>query len=427
LLQDKDARVRRAAAAAAGKLRATLTSDALLKLTADTDTEVRRAALNSLRLLREPRVIPRAVAALTDRALDLAALECLTDLGGPQQAQPVLELAKHNPSIEVLQASVRALSKWHSDRAVAEVHGATGVLVRWQADTNSSSTWDPPGILAEPYSIVGATPLYEERTLIAAGLEGRIRLATKSEPKAYWLAYADVFMPETAAVEFLASSNGALRICVNGKCQYQRKEAHAFQVDSDRIAVTLGKGMNRVLVHVGGAKEGAAEFHLRFRRKSVKADLERLAQAALARAGNIERGRKLFFDKEKSLCLKCHQLGNEGERIGPELTGVGSRFARIYLVESILEPSRTIAPSFGTLAISLKTGKVLTGVRIAETDTTLTLADNQGQKTTVAKADIEEQQTSPISTMPEGLEKRFSEDEFVDLIAFLASQKQDRK
>src|SRR5207253_167408 len=112
--------------------------------------------------------------------------------------------------------------------------------------------------------------------------------------------------------------------------------------------------------------------------------------------------------------------------IGPELTGVGSRFARIYLVESILEPSRTIAPSFGTLVVTLKNGKLLTGVKIAETEKMLTLADNQGQKHVLAKADIEAQQPSPVSTMPEGLEKRFTEDEFIDLIAFLASQKESR-
>jgi putative heme-binding domain-containing protein len=149
-----------------------------------------------------------------------------------------------------------------------------------------------------------------------------------------------------------------------------------------------------------------------------------LTQAVLTRRGNPEHGRKLFFDTNKSLCLKCHRLGDQGERIGPDLTGVGGRFARIYLVESILEPSRTIAPSFGTLVVALKNGQVLTGVKVTETETMLTLADNEGQKHLLAKADIEEYRSSPLSTMPEGLEKRFTEHEFIDLIAFLVSQKE---
>src|SRR5207237_6067245 len=137
-------------------------------------------------------------------------------------------------------------------------------------------------------------------------------------------------------------------------------------------------------------------------------------------------GRALFLNAEKSQCLKCHRLGDQGERIGPELTGVGSRFSRIYVVESILEPSRAIAPSFGTMIVSLKNGKDLSGVKVTETETTLTLADNQGQKHILAKTDIEERRVSTVSTMPEGLEKRCTEDEFVDLIAFLMSLKEKR-
>ena len=54
----------------------------------------------------------------------------------------------------------------------------------------------------------------------------------------------------------------------------------------------------------------------------------------------------------------------------------------------------------GTLALVLTNGKVLSGIKVLETETTLTLADNQGQKHVVAKADIEEQRPSPVR-MPE--------------------------
>ena len=137
--------------------------------------------------------------------------------------------------------------------------------------------------------------------------------------------------------------------------------------------------------------ESPVEFHLRFRRKSAVAEHERLLQAALSRPGNLERGRAVFLNVEKSLCLKCHRLGDQGERTGPELTGLGSRFSRIYIAESILQPSRAIAPSFGTVVVVLENGKVLSGVKVADSETTLTLVDNQGQKQLIAKAEIEEQ------------------------------------
>jgi putative heme-binding domain-containing protein len=162
---------------------------------------------------------------------------------------------------------------------------------------------------------------------------------------------------------------------------------------------------------------------VRFRLVSSKAEHEKLTQAALARPGNAARGRTVFFNVEKSQCLKCHRLGDQGERIGPELTGVGARFSRVYLIESILDPSRTIAPSYQTVLVVLADGKQFSGVKVAETGKTLTLADREGKKHELAKSDIEEQQPQAASTMPEGLEKRLTEQEFIDLIAFLAGEK----
>jgi putative membrane-bound dehydrogenase-like protein len=410
LLLDRDAGVRRAAAGAAGKLGARQAIKPLLKLAAAGDPDVRRASLDALRRLKEPRVVPLAVAALEDRSLELTALECVGELGGPEQAGVIAELAKRNPSAEVPAAAVRILTRWRNrdglsaaqrqalNDVVAQVQGANGILVRWQAG---------------------------ERTLFVTGTEGRVLLAPTSDAKGPWLAFTDVTVAAATPVEFLASSRGSLQVWLNGRALLRREQARKFQIDSDRFAGTLVAGANRLRVKVGPSS-GAVEFHLHFRRKSAKGDHERLTQAALTRNGSAERGRKLFLDVEKSLCLKCHRLGTQGERIGPELTGVGSRFSRIYLVESILEPSRTIAPSFGTLVVALKNGKVLTGVKLAETAAMLTLADNQGQKHVLARADIAEQEPSPVSTMPEGLEQRFREDEFVDLIAFLMSQKEAR-
>ena len=158
--------------------------------------------------------------------------------------------------------------------------------------------------------------------------------------------------------------------------------------------------------------------------RSSKADHERLVEAALTRAGNVERGKKLFFAVEKSQCLKCHRLNDQGEKIGPELTGLGSRFSRVHIIESLLEPSRTIAAGFQAQTVELADGRVLTGLKISETADSLVIADNQGKKHTLRKVDIEESKANPLSIMPGGLEKSLSLDEFVDLIAFLTSEKQ---
>jgi putative heme-binding domain-containing protein len=225
-------------------------------------------------------------------------------------------------------------------------------------------------------------------------------------------------------VQFLASSNGRLRVWLNGRLVFERDGARPYVPDSDRFDVSLDPGPSRLVIAVTPPTAVAsADFHLRFRRKGLTAERERLMQQALNRPGDADRGRAVFFNLEKSQCLKCHRVRDEGGRVGPDLTGVGGRFARAYLIESVLEPSRTIAPSFETLAVALNDGRVITGVRTSETATALTLADADARPHVIARGDIEALRPQPTSLMPDGLEKQLTPDEFVDLIAFLAGQK----
>lgn len=74
--------------------------------------------------------------------------------------------------------------------------------------------------------------------------------------------------------------------------------------------------------------------------------------------------------------------------------------------------------------IGFDDGRVLSGLKISETADELVLADNQGKKHTLHKADIEESAAHAGSVMPDGLEKGLTVEEFVDLITFLTSEKQ---
>ena len=152
----------------------------------------------------------------------------------------------------------------------------------------------------------------------------------------------------------------------------------------------------------------------------------RLIQLALAGGGNPARGREVYLNAEKTGCMKCHRLGDQGQAVGPDLTGAGRRFSRIHMIESILEPSRVIAPAFRNLSVRLKDGQELTGVRVGETEFVLTLGDAQGQSHAVKKEQIEDLQILELSLMPEGLESGLTDAEFVDLVEFLAGQAEQK-
>ena len=311
---------------------------------------------------------------------------------------------------------------------MAEVQGATGLMVRWQVigplPARVGRGARRPGRLARPAVRAAgrgplplADPLRDGHRRAAPG-RGRAR----PSPGPACLGVSDFSLPGPATVELLASSNGTLRIWADGRLVHERTDVQPFQPDSDRAEADLGAGPHRLAVEVTSAP-APAEFHLRFRRKGSSPEHERLIQLALTRTGDPVRGRRVFEDVEKSQCLKCHRVGDRGERIGPELSGLGGRFARVMIIESILEPNRSVAPGYESETLALADGRVLTGVRAEETDRTLTLADREGRRHEVAKADIEARTRQAQSTMPDGLEKRLTSEEFIDLVAYLAAQK----
>lgn len=441
LLADDDPRVRAAAAQAAGSLRLKSAADKLLQLAADPDARVRQATLEAFQTIPEPRAAPLAAAALNDPITRVAALHCLARVGGPQQAKAIVDVARNDPSADILPLALGTLTQMQSradvvaikalERSMAELQGSTGVLARWHVRGPLSAAELTP--LIQQWTIrPQATEQVPAHSALTLGVGAEARIVARAQPlnpAADWLAVSEIVAPESMNVQFLGSSRGPWRVWLNERLIHENKQSRPFIPDADRFEAKLELGVNRLVVHVtnnSDKKETDAAFHLRFRRKSSTANHEKLIQAALAKPGNVERGRKLFLDIAKSQCLKCHRLGDQGEKIGPDLTGVGKRFARIYLIESLLQPSRTIAPSYETLQVELKDGRILTGVRMAETADQLTLGDAKGDKHLLPRSKIDTVRPVAISTMPEGLERTLSADDFVDLIAFLVSQKETK-
>jgi putative membrane-bound dehydrogenase-like protein len=440
LLADHDERVRRAAALAAGALDLKEAALLLIHLARDQQPSVRRASLDSLRRLRERRAVPVAVNLLTDPETRSTALGCIAELGGPVEAAAVADLAKRSPTAEILPLAIRTLTGWSQqtsvrqerfdlDHAVAEVQGATGCLVRWEV-TGPALPKETESFIARggsPGPAFDPPAGYKARwqTLYGTGTDARVRnegAGDGSKADAVWLAFTDLALPEPAPVEFVASIAGKWRAWANGKRIDQKSGGPPAGPDSNRVEIDLARGLNRLVIELS-CLDRPASWQVRVRRISSTVHHEDLIKMALDRAGDPARGRKVFDNVEKSLCLKCHRLGDRGERIGPELTGIGGRFSRVTIIESILEPSRSIAPSYDAITIALKDGRVFSGVRVAESETVVTLADQDAQKHAIPILDIETVRRHPLSLMPDGLEKRLTPEEFVDLVAYLASQK----
>jgi putative heme-binding domain-containing protein len=143
------------------------------------------------------------------------------------------------------------------------------------------------------------------------------------------------------------------------------------------------------------------------------ADLERAGKAR-----NFEAGQAAFAAAQ---CLQCHRLGNEGGAIGPDITTVASRFSRVDILSSILEPSKVVSEQYQNITVVKTDGDDVTGRLIEETDTRLVLVPNQltGDKVEVKKSEVQSRAPSKLSPMPEALVNILSKEEVLDLLAYV--------
>ncbi|MGB0582170.1 MAG: c-type cytochrome, partial [Limisphaerales bacterium] len=141
----------------------------------------------------------------------------------------------------------------------------------------------------------------------------------------------------------------------------------------------------------------------------------------LALSGDSANGAKLFRQVERTQCINCHKLGDEGREVGPALSGIGDRYSRAQLLESLVKPSRYIDPRFQAVSIDLKSGESFTGYVVSRKGGSTVLRDLTGKSHSFKSYQIESSTRGQLSLMPEGLLQSFTPQEAADLVAYLAS------
>ena len=123
-------------------------------------------------------------------------------------------------------------------------------------------------------------------------------------------------------------------------------------------------------------------------------------------------------------CYACHRFNDDGGAIGPDLTSVRGKFSPGDLLESILDPGKEISDQYGSMVFTMKDGSVIIG-RIANLsgDTYRVITDllNPGEMTGVDSRKVAKIEPNPISMMPPGLLNTLTDDDILDLLAFLLS------
>jgi putative membrane-bound dehydrogenase-like protein len=143
-----------------------------------------------------------------------------------------------------------------------------------------------------------------------------------------------------------------------------------------------------------------------------------LVQRTGGARSDASRGRAVF----NQVCGACHALFGEGGTIGPDITG-SNRTNLDYLLHNILDPNAEIPNAYRATTVTLRDGRVLSGVVGAQDGKVVTVVTTN-ETVRVPRADIATLTQSDVSMMPEGLLAPLNDQEVRDLVAYLRGSRQ---
>jgi putative heme-binding domain-containing protein len=261
---------------------------------------------------------------------------------------------------------------------------------------------EAPSAAAKTLALMAAAPTQEEQIEYARALRVLKTGWTPEQRKEYF-------------TWFLKAANYKGGNSLRGFFRIMKDDALATLTPDEKVA------LKPVLEAAPQVQAVAVAPPRPFVKKWAMDELAPLLETKLTKR-DYDRGRQLFGAAN---CFACHRFAGEGGANGPDLTGLAGRFSRKDLLESVLDPNKTISDQYAAVVIRTKGGETVTG-RIVNLhgDTLHVNTDmlNPNGIANVNRKDIDRMQPSTVSMMPAGLLDTLAEDEALDLMAFLLSR-----
>ncbi|MDA0658086.1 MAG: c-type cytochrome [Planctomycetota bacterium] len=149
-----------------------------------------------------------------------------------------------------------------------------------------------------------------------------------------------------------------------------------------------------------------------------------LAARVFSQPGDAVVGSQLFMMSVATRCIHCHQHRGRGGKIGPDLTHVGTSQSKERILESILQPSKEVAPRYQAWVLQTSDGRTLTGLRLARggDNGEEAYVDTQGKQFMIPSQQIELRKPASVSIMPDGLHRQLDVSDLRDIVAFLTAE-----
>lgn len=137
----------------------------------------------------------------------------------------------------------------------------------------------------------------------------------------------------------------------------------------------------------------------------------------LAARGKADAGKPLA-----GLCIACHQIGNTGGQIGPNLSGAGAMGLEAVL-RNILTPNAAMEPGYRIFRLEMTNGDLLDAFYISEDAQAYVIRQPGMTDRRVPKNEVRTTRYIRRSLMPEGLLDALSDEQAADLLAYLMTLK----
>jgi len=315
-------------------------------------------------------------------------------------------------------------------------HDLTGLATEWRGKSGAKwNGWVPHPDFVAAKQFTRASGAHDElwKHLETAGtltLRGKLDLFNMLQPATQ--PGADLgYIPKPETVTLVFKSDAELKLAARGaKVERVSREESRLTVsgvkENEWPEFTLTVATPAQSLDVACFTDRDARLRAPATRRFLMPFAKRGEQDVMQRripelaGGNWDRGRELF--RGKAACITCHTLRGEGFAVGPDLNNLVHRdYASV--LRDVAEPNAVINPDAVAYTVSLRGDEPLTGVRVGEDETTLSLAQAGGKVTKLRKSDILKVEPMTLSLMPEGIDKALTPAELRDLMTYLLTER----
>ena len=406
----------------------------------------------------------------TNEALLRRAINANLRVGTAEAMQTLIDYSQKDGAPVAMRAeAVDALSTWAKPSVLDRVDGRyRGVIQRDPAVVKTKTANGLVSLLSSPDVALrlsatkaiarlnlteGSAPLFsrltddKEATARIAALQALVSMNDKQVSKAIETALADSDKSvRVAGLDLLAKSDmnkdrmaTLLSNVINTRTTEEKQAAlltlgkipiASSQKVFDPLLTKMSTGAlpAELQLEMEEAIAGSHSPQLIARHKAIMAKLSPDALAASYKGsllgGEPDLGRRVFFRHQTAQCIRCHAYNDQGGNAGPRLNGVANRLTREQLLEALINPSARLAPGFGTVELTLKDGKTVSGILQGETATDVSVKVGDQPDTTIRKDQIVKRTNSP-SSMPE-MKYLLTKREIRDVVSFLSTLKDEQ-